>query len=269
MMVSPKKLNPYLNLDIPNYLNESRRMTASAKGVYLDLMVYATQNGGVVPKDETALRKIANVTLRTWNQVREDVLAALEPCQEGYRSHHACKSKDQYEQVCEKMKKVRAGQQDVHGRNTHDGVNLLKSLDGTRRDRAQTANGKEQIQKEDIDIESSNNSSASLDDWPDDLSPEQEQQLLEQAENPNVPASNLPVHGYPPVANGSQTLVTTPARPAGERKGPKTYRDYDHRDWRDVARRFDKYGDWHGNWGPAPGEAGCLLPPELCSGPDW
>lgn len=136
-MPSTKKLNPYLNINLLALMQEAAPMSNAALGAYIRLTAWACQHKGVVPKDESLLRKIAHVpTERAWKQIRDVIIAAMEPHDAGYLIRHADISVTRFNSRVEagsaggKAKAANAAEHASMHASMHviSGANPLKSL---------------------------------------------------------------------------------------------------------------------------------------------
>jgi uncharacterized protein YdaU (DUF1376 family) len=228
-------LNKYLNIEISAYLNESRSMTAAARGAYLDLMVHACQNNGVVPRDEAKLRKIARCRdAYDWNRVREQVLAVMEPVEDGYLIHHAATSSDRYRLKVEEARAKGRASATARANGTHtpqqaphniypttNATKSLKSLSGTQpNNKLQNTNSK-----------GINNSLPKKD-----------------SVEARPPEQQTPHSGQALKQDGKVAAAAGPFRT--EAAAWQAWENW--RAWR----------QWPKDYGPCPGEAGCLISEE-------
>jgi hypothetical protein len=233
MTTPPKKINRYLNLDIPNWLHETRAMTPSARLAYIDLAVYAAQNDGIVPGDLEALRKVARVDRRIWGRVKDEILPVMEACDDGYRIHHAATSSERYRQAVEAGAEGGRSKATANAKltcNLHAVGNRpkpLKSLDGTLATLEQRTkpNPKEQKQKEIIEVLGKEEvQPGQSDDYPDDIPEEairfwQEEdrqdieEQLSELEGSEVAGNILEPAGTPPEVETTAANGTPAADP--------------------------------------------------------
>jgi hypothetical protein len=112
-------------------------MSNGALAPYRRLQLYAARHRGIVPADEAILRRIGRCNPRDWKRCREEVLAAMEPCEAGYLIEDAKISEDQYERVCEKARAgglAKAEKESLRWIPALDTISCakpLKSLSGT------------------------------------------------------------------------------------------------------------------------------------------
>jgi uncharacterized protein YdaU (DUF1376 family) len=75
----------WMPLYIADYLKDTRHLSTLENGAYLQLLMHAWTNDGLLPSEETRIARIAGMTAKEWKASAEVLLAFFTPSEQGFR----------------------------------------------------------------------------------------------------------------------------------------------------------------------------------------
>lgn len=276
------KSDVWMPLFVADYLKDTRHLSCTEHGAYLQLLMHAWTNGGTIPSSDARLAIITGLAPRQWKAVRPAVLGFWQLQGDGQAYTHK-----RVEQELERARKItekrsKAGSKGAANRWQSDGKSHGKAITKGIANPSQNdgpSHSPYSVSK-DTDAEASK-IDPDKKAWQEAIAVLSQQGRMKEAQARSAFGRLLSANGLqardmlPAIAqaitNQTQDPVSYLAKAAGgvsQRRGggtaaPTPADEITRDDWIRRVGMYRKDGMWLGSWGPRPDERGCVCPADL------
>lgn len=279
------KNDVWMPLFVADYLKDTRHLSCTEHGAYLQLLMHAWTNGGAIPASDARLAIVTGLSPRQWKPIKPVVLGFWQLNGDGQSYTHK-----RVEQELERARRVT----EERSKSGRKGAANRWQKDSKRHDKAMANSMANPSQN---DGPSPSPSSVSKDTGaeapsidPDKKAWQDGVAVLVQHGGMKEPAARslfgklIRDGGFqakdllPAITQAMANQTQDPAaylrkaaegmakRRAGGSAAPAPADEITRDDWIRRVGMFRKDGMWLGSWGPRPGERGCICPADLLEG---